>query len=370
MAVTGVLLVLYIIGHTVGNMQVYLGPDAINTYAHFLQSLGEGLWIIRIVLGLALILHIITSIKLKLHNMGAKPDKYHVKNYVKATLTSRTMIWTGIMVFCFLVFHLAHFTTGDVNSEDFAKNHPEYYKGDIHLANTDCSGEYVPILPCCDDQDDCSYKSKDECCDKLKDDCCDKSKDDCSDKSKDECCDDKKTEQNCLCKDEILEKCKGNVPDSCLTMVEKCCDGKLTADEFKELHSCCEGNVSDDCLGSMKHYHQCCGDHKTVDKSNYHHDINKAGVATGILYERPDVYYMIVKSFQIPWIAIVYIIGVILLGFHLNHAIQSMIQTLGLNHPKYFNCFERASTWLSIIIVLCLISIPITILTGLVGGCL
>jgi succinate dehydrogenase/fumarate reductase cytochrome b subunit (b558 family) len=345
MAVTGVLLVLYIIGHTVGNMQVYLGPDPLNTYAHFLQSLGEGLWIIRIVLGIALILHIITSIKLKLHNMGAKPDKYQVKNYVRATLTSRTMIWTGIMIFAFLVFHLAHFTTGDVNSEDYAKNHPEYYKGDIHLAKVNSSGEYVPMIPCCDDKDDC--------CDKLKTDCCG----------------DEKTGKPCLCKDEILEKCKGKVPDSCLTMVEKCCEGKLTADEFKELHNCCEGNVSEDCLAAMKNYHDCCGDTKTVDRP-LHRNKNKAGVATGILYERPDVYYMVVKSFQKWWISLAYIIGVILLGFHLNHAIQSMLQTLGLNHPKYFNCFVNGSTWLSIIIVLCLISIPITIFTGLVGGCL
>jgi succinate dehydrogenase / fumarate reductase, cytochrome b subunit len=251
MAVTGVLLVLYIIGHTVGNMQVYLGPDPLNTYAHFLQSLGEGLWIIRIVLGIALVLHIITSIKLKLHNMGAKPDKYQVKNYVKATLTSRTMIWTGIMIFAFLIFHLAHFTTGDVNSEDYAKNHPEYYKGELHLALDNPDGTFEVI-------------------------------------------------------------------------------NKEWMSAQQEL----------------------------------------ASESIGIVHSRPDVYYMMVKSFQKWWISVVYIIGVILLGFHLNHAIQSMIQTLGLNHPKYFNCFERASTWLSIIIVLCLISIPITILTGLVGGCL
>jgi succinate dehydrogenase / fumarate reductase cytochrome b subunit len=250
MAVTGVLLVLYIIGHTVGNMQVYLGPDALNTYAHFLQSLGEGLWIIRIVLGIALILHIITSIKLKLHNMGAKPDKYQVKNYVRATLTSRTMIWTGIMIFAFLIFHLAHFTTGDINAEDYAKHHPEYYQGELHLAQINPDGGF-----------------------------------------------------------EVINK---DMPTQ------------------QEL----------------------------------------ASGMTGIVHSRPDVFYMVVKSFQKWWISVVYIIGVILLGFHLNHAIQSMLQTLGLNHPKYFNIFVNGSTWLSIIIVLCLISIPITILTGLVGGCL
>src|SRR5690554_6633339 len=99
MATTGAVLVLFLIGHCLGNLQVFLGKDVFNTYAHFLQSTGELLWIVRIVLLICVILHVITSLKLKLLNNGAKPEGYKVKSYVKSTLYSRSMIYTGIVIF-------------------------------------------------------------------------------------------------------------------------------------------------------------------------------------------------------------------------------------------------------------------------------
>lgn len=110
MAGTGGLLVLFLIGHCVGNLQVFLGREVFNTYAHFLQSTGELLWIVRIVLLAGILLHVFTSLKLKFLNNAAKPEGYRVKSYVKSTLYSRNMIYTGILIFLFAAYHILHFT--------------------------------------------------------------------------------------------------------------------------------------------------------------------------------------------------------------------------------------------------------------------
>ena len=225
MAVTGVMLVTYIVVHTAGNLLIYFGPDSINSYSQFLHSLGPLLWVIRIILLVALILHIWTSIVLKLDNLGAKPDKYAVKNYVKAKLTSRTMLWTGIAVFLFVVYHVSHLTLGITNPS-----------------------------------------------------------------------------------------------------------------------------------------------HVTQELYTPHNMILASGAESMIHIARTNVYNMVILGFKNPLISIAYIIAVTIVGFHLNHAIQSMCQTLGLNNPKYFPTIVKLSTMLSVIIVICLISIPVTVLLGIIGG--
>lgn len=239
MAVTGIILLLFIIGHTAGNMQVYIGREHFNHYAHFLQGLGEILWIMRIGLFLSLVLHIITSIRLSLLNAAAKPVQYQVKKYIKARLNSRTMIWTGIMIFAFLTYHILHFTVGATNPEDF--NYVEYYQGEGYASITN-----------------------------------------------------------------------------------------QTVEEINQNASSLEKNQ--------------------------------------LILERHDVYKMVVLGFRNPLIALAYIIGVFVLGFHLSHAIQSCFQTLGVTGPKFTPRMVKASNAFAVIIVLCLVSIPFTILTGLVGG--
>ncbi|MCX7879980.1 MAG: succinate dehydrogenase cytochrome b subunit [Ignavibacteria bacterium] len=219
MAVTGAILVLYLIIHTAGNLLIYFGRDTLNSYSAFLHSLGPILWIFRVVLIVSVVLHIITSIKLKFENWNAKPTGYALKHYLKARFSSRTMIWTGIMIFAFVLYHLLHFT--------FRVTNPQHYSA-----------------------------------------------------------------------------------------------------EFFQMHN---------------------------------------AVSTVIL-ERFDVYKMVVLGFKNPLISLVYIVGVIIVGFHLDHAIQSMFQTLGFNEKHYFPTLQNLSTILSIIIVICLISIPISIMSGLVGG--
>ncbi|MCX6154521.1 MAG: succinate dehydrogenase cytochrome b subunit [Candidatus Kapabacteria bacterium] len=241
MAVTGVLLVLFLFGHMLGNLQVFIGSEAYNSYSQFLQSLGEILWLIRIVLFIALVLHIITSIRLKLLNRCANPTRYEVKNYVKATLTARTMIWTGIMIFCFLAFHLAQFTL------------------------------------------------------------------------------------------------------------------RITDDESKNMKDMNDKNYSmflKDPRGSVE-----------INKDKYFY---AEGIK--IMKERHDTYKMVVKGFRNPLISLLYVVAMVILVFHLNHAIQSAFQTLGLNHPNYWPCIQRSSFWVSLLIGIGFCLVPLSIMLGFVGA--
>jgi len=215
MAVTGLILVLFVTGHAIGNLQVYLGRDVMNTYAEFLQSTGELLWAVRLFLFLALVIHIYTSIKLKFLNLSARPEGYKIKSYVKSTLYSRTMIWTGIMIFLFVVYHILHFTAGVTDPQIYG--HSEFY-------------------------------------------------------------------------------------------------------------------------------------------------------GPGNIFERHDVYKMVVLGFRNPLVSVVYIAAVTLLGFHLAHAIQSMFQSLGITGPSLTEKLIKIGKIVAILITLIYIAVPAGILLGLVGG--
>src|SRR5580658_6174667 len=91
MAGTGLLMIFFVIGHLLGNLQIFLGPEAINRYGHFLQTTPEILWPARIGLLAFVIIHIWTSISLTLENRAARAAQYEVKEIVAATLASRTM---------------------------------------------------------------------------------------------------------------------------------------------------------------------------------------------------------------------------------------------------------------------------------------
>ncbi|HXI82898.1 MAG TPA: succinate dehydrogenase cytochrome b subunit [Verrucomicrobiae bacterium] len=118
MAITGAGLLLFVIGHLVGNLQIFLGPESINRYGHFLQTTPEILWPARIGLLAFVIIHIWASISLTIENRAARATGYEVKELVAASTASRTMIWSGLIIFAFVCFHLAHYTLLVV--------HPEY----------------------------------------------------------------------------------------------------------------------------------------------------------------------------------------------------------------------------------------------------
>ncbi len=117
MAVSGFMAFGFVVGHMLGNLQVFMGQDQLNMYAEKLQSLGPILWVIRLVMLTAIGLHIWFGIKLKLENWAARPESYRNETTVQASFASRTMIWTGIVIASFVVYHLLHYTVRVTNPE-------------------------------------------------------------------------------------------------------------------------------------------------------------------------------------------------------------------------------------------------------------
>jgi succinate dehydrogenase / fumarate reductase cytochrome b subunit len=110
MAVTGLLMVLFVIGHLLGNLTIFAGPNGINSYAEHLHALPPIVWGTRIVMGVAVVLHVILSIQITLENWAANPEKYAVSKSLRATFAGKNMIWTGVIIGAFIGYHLAHFT--------------------------------------------------------------------------------------------------------------------------------------------------------------------------------------------------------------------------------------------------------------------
>jgi succinate dehydrogenase / fumarate reductase cytochrome b subunit len=110
MAVTGLLMVLFVVGHLLGNLTIFAGPDGLNAYAAKLHELAPLVWGTRLVMAASVVLHLYLAIQITLENSAAKPDKYAVSNSLRATFASKTMIWTGVILGAFVVYHLLQFT--------------------------------------------------------------------------------------------------------------------------------------------------------------------------------------------------------------------------------------------------------------------
>jgi len=202
MAITGAILFLFVIGHMLGNLQVFEGPEKLNAYGRFLHGVPEILWAVRVVLLASVILHIWASVQLALRKNQARPVGYSKKENIASTYASRTMYWSGPIILAFVIFHLLHLTAGTI--------HP--------------GGDFV------------------------------------------------------------------------------------------------EG----------------------------------------------DVYHNVVSGFQVWWVSAWYIFSMILLGFHIRHGAWSMFQSVGINHPRHTPILKKAAAVLAVIIVVGYISIPISIVLGLV----
>jgi len=128
MALTGIVLFGFVIGHMIGNLQVYLGPEVFNHYAELLRELGHGmaLWIARAGLLVAVGLHIWSAWRLTLMNSAARPVGYREVERRESTYASRTMRWSGVILLLFIVYHLLHFTIG-VHAV-----HPQFVPGDAY----------------------------------------------------------------------------------------------------------------------------------------------------------------------------------------------------------------------------------------------
>ncbi len=110
MAGTGCAMFGFVIAHLIGNLQVFLGPEAINRYGHFLQSNLEIVWPARIGLLVLIGLHIWSAMSLTAENRAARPVPYANWNPTAASYASRTMMVSGLIVAAFITFHLLHYT--------------------------------------------------------------------------------------------------------------------------------------------------------------------------------------------------------------------------------------------------------------------
>jgi|UniRef100_UPI003784C0EE succinate dehydrogenase / fumarate reductase cytochrome b subunit len=122
-ALTGLVLIGFVFGHMIGNLLIFAGKDAINEYGHLLQTAlhGGGVWIARIGLLAAVVVHIVATIQLTKANRAARKDAYGKHKAQVSGKASHTMIWSGLTILAFIVYHLLHFTVRVGNDYDTYK---------------------------------------------------------------------------------------------------------------------------------------------------------------------------------------------------------------------------------------------------------
>src|SRR5690242_7490822 len=116
MATTGLIGVAFVIGHMAGNLQAFVGRDKLNAYGALLHGpLGELLWVVRIVLIVSVVLHVVMAYQLTMRARAARPIGYLKRDPQVSTWASRTMRWGGVLLLVFIILHILHFTTGQVD---------------------------------------------------------------------------------------------------------------------------------------------------------------------------------------------------------------------------------------------------------------
>jgi len=436
MALTGLVIVGFLFGHAAGNLQYFLGPDAYNTYAEFLQGLGEGLLAMRGFLIVCLVLHIISAVYLRLYNNAAKPTHYKVKKYVKSKLTARTMLWTGLLILTGLIFHLLHFTTGSISFNDGYNNYEIYSTGYYAVDVDDCDYDcYSACYDACDavcptdskvcgdskvcadpeqllkcltqDGFTCEVIVQDDgkrfavydndtisiddymarmniawedvkmefvvLCHLMR-----KQAGNTSCVTAQHCCDD------CPAGDEMCEKCKAN-PEQCSkfkgtqagTKIVKTKNGCGSACEIplfaKERRDLAKAFFALEPLEGSYHCFKYFPKKIRYKISENGEKLFISGTDRLVTYpaeslnmvvkERHDVHQMVTAEFSSIGVALIYLLFVILVGFHLNHAIQSAFHTLGIEGPKFTPIMRLASIGLAIILVLLFSALPMAAIT-------
>ena len=138
MAGSGAILAAFVLAHMLGNLQLYLGADALNAYSVWLREVlhGAGLWIVRAVLLVALAVHVWAAASLTVADRAARPVRYREFEPRESTYASRTMRWSGVLLFAFVVYHLLDLTFGTVN--------PSFQSGNV-FHNVVASFQVVPV---------------------------------------------------------------------------------------------------------------------------------------------------------------------------------------------------------------------------------
>ncbi len=148
MAITGSGLLLFVVVHMLGNLQIYLGQDSLNSYAKKLKSLPILLWTARIGLLAFFSVHFGLAIRLNRRNRLARPQPYVINDPVETTLASRTMFSSGLVILAFVIYHLLHFTLGITDPSihklvDQAGRHDVYSMVVLGFQNVYVSGAYI-----------------------------------------------------------------------------------------------------------------------------------------------------------------------------------------------------------------------------------
>jgi succinate dehydrogenase / fumarate reductase, cytochrome b subunit len=122
-AITGLVLVGFVLGHMAGNLLIFAGKDAINEYGHFLHEVGHGMgvWVARAVIFGSIILHVILTVQLTRQNRAARPQAYGFNHTQVASKSSRIMIVSGMTLLAFFIYHILHFTARVGNDYDSYK---------------------------------------------------------------------------------------------------------------------------------------------------------------------------------------------------------------------------------------------------------
>jgi succinate dehydrogenase / fumarate reductase cytochrome b subunit len=131
MAVTGIVLFLYVIAHMLGNLQVFIGQDAINAYGALLRKVPVFLVVARAVLLASVVLHAISAVSVTRLNRAARPKRYAVRNTLEASYAARTLLLSGILIAVYVVYHIMHFTTRNVNTA-YSQLHDAAGRHDIY----------------------------------------------------------------------------------------------------------------------------------------------------------------------------------------------------------------------------------------------
>ena len=124
MAVTGIILFGFVVGHMLGNLQIYLGQEQLDHYAELLQANKPFLWAFRSVLLFSVGVHIWAAVVIWLRNRSARPVKYKMFNPPGLDYAARTMVWSGPIIALFVVYHILDFTVGTAN--------PDFIKGEVY----------------------------------------------------------------------------------------------------------------------------------------------------------------------------------------------------------------------------------------------
>jgi succinate dehydrogenase / fumarate reductase cytochrome b subunit len=124
MAVTGIILFGFVLGHMLGNQQIYLGAERLNHYAELLQANQALLWAVRSVLLFCVAVHIVAAVQVWLRSRAARPVRYRVFRPPAVDYAARTMVWSGPIIALFIIFHLLDLTVGSA--------HPNYIRGDVY----------------------------------------------------------------------------------------------------------------------------------------------------------------------------------------------------------------------------------------------